>query len=112
MQSTPKPRRTTGPSRTALAVATLAAAAALAIPVAITGVGFARGADAASAASAASAAQPAPIAVDPATGEQVVVDTIYVVTADPALLAGASSAGVVEAENDDHGQHEHEAGDD
>ena len=95
MQPSPKPRRTTGPSRTALA-----------IPVAISDFGFPRAAD------AASAAQQAPVAVDPATGERVVVDTIYVVTADPALLAGTSSAGVVDEERDDQGQHEHEAADD
>ena len=108
MRHTPPPRRTTTPSRAALAVASLAAAATFAVAVAIAGPWSAPIAD------AAVAFDPAQATVDAAAGERVVVDTIYVVTPDPASLAAPQARGV-DGEHEDDGEHdddEHEGGDD
>jgi hypothetical protein len=102
MRYSPASRRTTTPSRAALAVASLAAGATFAVSVAIAGPWSAPIAD------AAVAFEPVPVVVDTSTGERVVVDTVYVTAPDPAALVAPASG---EGERE-HGDDEHEGTDD
>jgi hypothetical protein len=102
MELSPPPRRTRPTSRLALAVAALAAAGTFAAAVAVTGLPAAPAADAAS-----SAATTSQVLQDPATGERVVVDTVYIVTPAPAAALPQQPPGGGEPEGDGH-----EGGDD
>ena len=106
MRYSPPRRRTTTPSRPALAVASLAAAATFAVAAAIAGPWSAPVAD------AAVAFDPAQATVDSAAGERVIVDTVYVVTPEPALAAAPAPREGGEREDDEHEGGEREGGDD
>jgi hypothetical protein len=102
MQRSTPPHRANATTRIALAMATLAAAGTFAAAVAVAGLPAASAADA-----AASGPTTSQVLVDPATGERVVVDTVYIVTAAPAAVTPLQPA-----RDGEHEGGEHEGGDD
>ncbi len=107
MNLPPQLRRPRPTSRLALAVATFAAAGTFAAAVAVAGFPAAPAADA-----AASMPTTSEVLVDPATGERVVVDTVYIVTPAPVAAAPQQPFGGDEHEGGEHEGGEHEGGDD
>ena len=106
MSLSPTPRRTPRTSRLGLAVATLIAAGTFAAAVAVAGLPVAPTADASVSAPAATQ-----VVVDRATGERVVLDTVYVVTPAPAAAAAPVAPPAERHEGDDghEGDHENES---
>jgi hypothetical protein len=111
MTLSPTPRGSPRVSRLGLALATLAASGTFAAAVAIAGLPAAPVADA-----SVSAPATAQVVTDPATGERVIVDTVYIVTPPPAADAAPVAAPTDRHEGDDEHEggedHESEGGDD